>query len=70
MNEELLKELIKLKMYTACEILDFLPPKVSEEVKNLGRIVLEGINESTKEMKEQQGIKSKPSDKLDNVPIE
>ncbi|MGE5630900.1 MAG: hypothetical protein ACM3TR_07360 [Caulobacteraceae bacterium] len=70
MNEALIKKVIKYKMDIAGEIVDCLPLKVSEEIKNLGRIVIEGLNESFQEMKEQPPKKSGKPDKLNKVTIE
>lgn len=68
MNEILIKSLIKHKLDMVDLIVNSLPEKVSEEVKGLGRIILESVNESFREKKEQPGGKSKG--KLENVPIE
>jgi hypothetical protein len=70
MNEVLIKELVKLKLNAADAIISNLPPKVSEEIKSLGRIILESVNESCKDMKGQEASKVEHKDKLDNVPIE
>ncbi|KJS84741.1 MAG: hypothetical protein JM58_10500 [Peptococcaceae bacterium BICA1-8] len=70
MNETLIKEIIKYKLNVAGTIIDHLPTIMSEEIKNLGRAVLEGVNESSQEIKEQQSKKAKSADKLENVPIE
>ena len=70
MNETKLKNLIKYKMNVVESIIDGLPAKMSEDVKNLSRIILEGVNESFQEQKEQPAAKSKSKDKLENVTIE
>ena len=70
MNEALIKELIKHKLNAADIIVNSLPTQISEEIKNLGRVILDSVNESCNEMKEKPTQKSKGSDKLDNIPIE
>jgi hypothetical protein len=70
MDEELIRKLVKYKLNAAGTIVDRLPLKMSSELKDLGRVILESIDESAREIKERPGEKPKPSDHLDNVPIE
>jgi hypothetical protein len=70
MNEVLIKELIKLKLNAANKVVNNLPPKMSEEIKDFGRIVLEGVTESCNEIKAQPASKPKHPGKLENVTIE
>lgn len=70
MNEALIRELLKYKLNAADIIINSLPSKISGEIKNLGRVILESVNEGLNEMKEQPASEAKRSDKLDNVPIE
>ena len=70
MNKALIKGLIKYKLNAADTIVNSLPPKISEEIKNFSRVILESVNESCNEMKEQAASKAKRSDKVDNIPIE
>jgi len=51
-------------------IIDGLPAKMSEDVKNLSRIILEGVNESLQEQKKKPVSKSKSKDKLENITID
>lgn len=69
MNEKLIKDLVKFKLIAADEILSHLPQKVSNEVKDFGRIILEGVNENLKTIDEQHK-KTKSSSKLNDIPIE
>ncbi len=70
MNETLIKHLVKYKLKAAGAIISHLPPKLSGEIMDLGRMILEGINECSQELKEQPSQESKPSDQLDNILIE
>lgn len=70
MNETLIKELIKYKLNMADAALNSLPPEVSGEIKKLGRVVLEGLNEGCKAIKEKPAPKVKDAEKLENIPIE
>lgn len=70
MNELLVKCLIKYKLNAAEIMVDRLPSEISKEIKVLGRVILESLNESSQEMKDQSDKKSKPSGKLSNVIIE
>jgi hypothetical protein len=70
MDEELINKLIKYKLNAAGKIVDRMPEKVSAEIKDFGRVILESVNENVREMKEQPSEKTKPSDKLNHVPIE
>lgn len=70
MNEILIKELIKCKLNAASTIIGHLPPETAEEIRSFGRVILESLNESYRETNWQPSKKSKPSDKLSNVPIE
>lgn len=70
MNELLVKNFIKYKLNTAEAIVEQLPLEVSKEIKALGRVILESLNESSQEMNGQSDKKSKPKDKLNNVIIE
>lgn len=70
MNEALIKKLIKYKLDAASTIIDHLPPDMSEEIRSMGRVILENLNESVRGINEQPSKKSKPLDKLSNVQIE
>lgn len=70
MNEVLIKELIKCKLNAADRVINNLPPEISKEIKDLSRLILESINESCSERKENKESKPKASNKLENVPIE
>lgn len=50
MNETLIKELIKYKIRAANEIINSMPSGVADEIRKLGRIVLEGIEEGCKSL--------------------
>ena len=51
MNETLIKELVKMKMNTAGKIIDRLPPDISEEIKDLRRVIMESVKENIQEEK-------------------
>lgn len=70
MNELIMKKLIKYKLNAAEAIVEHLPLEISKEIKVLGRVILESLNESSQEMNKQADKKSKPSDNLNNVIIE
>lgn len=69
MNEKLIKDLVKFKLNAADEILSHLPQKISNEVQDLARIILEGVNENLKTIDERHK-KTKSSSKLNDIPIE
>lgn len=70
MDDKLIKKLIKCKLNAAGAIIEHMPPELAKEIKNMGRAILEGLNESSLEMKEQGSGKTEPSNKLNNVPVE
>ncbi|GIM30007.1 hypothetical protein CPJCM30710_26730 [Clostridium polyendosporum] len=70
MNEKLIKKFIKYKLSVVGKIVDRLPLKMSKELKNLGLIIIESINESSQKTKERPASKLKSSDKLNNITIE
>lgn len=70
MNEEFIKKVINCKLNAAEAILDCLPPKVSQEIKQLGKIILEEVSEKLKEEGTQVSKKPKTSNKLESIPIE
>ena len=70
MNETIIKEVIKFKLQAAETLVDCLPTKVSEEIKDLGRIILQSVNENMNLINENSSKKSKQSDKLNDIPIE
>jgi hypothetical protein len=70
MDEELINKLIKYKLNAVGKIVDRMPEKMSAEIKDFGRVILESVNENVREMKEQPSKETKPSDKLNHVPIE
>lgn len=70
MNEELIKEIVKCKLHIANEIIEQLPPSISEEIRKTGKAILESLNEGSQDIKEQPAKKAKASDKLNSVPIE
>lgn len=70
MNEALIKNVIQLKLTAAGKILDQLPSEMSDSLKNLGKIILEGINESSQKTKNRPVNKNKSEDKLNSIKIE
>ncbi|KUO70203.1 MAG: hypothetical protein APF77_23275 [Clostridia bacterium BRH_c25] len=70
MNEVFIKEIIKYKLHTANTIIGQLPPELSEEIRKIGKVILESLNEGFQDIKDQPAKKAKPSDKLNNVSIE
>ena len=70
MNEALIRSIIKYKLNIADSIINSLPTKISEDVKNLSKIVLESVNEGFEEIKKQSFEKPKSENKLKNVSIE
>jgi hypothetical protein len=70
MNEVLIKNLIKYKMNVADSVINSLPAKMSEDLKSLRKIILDSVNESYQDIKDQPVKKSKPENKLQNVEIE
>ncbi|HYE83391.1 MAG TPA: hypothetical protein VEG39_14640 [Clostridia bacterium] len=70
MNEALVKEIVKCKLHIANTIIEQLPTEIAEEIRKTGKVILESLNEGSKDIKEQPVKKAKTSDKLNNVPIE
>ncbi len=70
MNEAMIKNIIDYKLSAARKLMSKLPPKVSEPLKDLGKIVLESINESSKEIKNQPAGKAKQTNELNNIKID
>ncbi|QCX33124.1 hypothetical protein FDN13_05090 [Caloramator sp. E03] len=68
MNEKLIKKIIDYKLSAADTIINNLPSGVSKELRDLGRIILESLNENAQKIKEKPAGKSK--DKLNNITIE
>ncbi len=70
MNEVIIKELIRIKINAARAIVDNLPPGMSQEIKDLGRIILRSVNEISQETERRPAKGTEPSDKVTGVPIE
>jgi hypothetical protein len=70
MNELLVRNLIRYKLNAAEAIVERLPLEISKEIKALGRVILESLNEGSQEMKKQPDKETKPSNNLKNVIIE
>ncbi|MBL4934486.1 hypothetical protein JK636_01790 [Clostridium sp. YIM B02515] len=70
MNEALIKNIIKYKLTKADKILNQLPQEMSDNLRNLSKIVLKSINESSQEIKDEPVNKSKEKDGLKNIGIE
>jgi fumarate hydratase class II len=70
MNKELIRKLVKCKLNLANELLKHLPPEMSEEIKNIGEIILESLNDTSREIKDQYQQKSGHSTNLNSVPVE
>lgn len=70
MNEKLIKELIRCKLDAANTIIDHMPSEMSEEIRNVGRVILEGLNESLEGIKERPSCKTGSSEKLNSIPVE
>lgn len=70
MNEALIKNIIKYKLTTADKILNQLPQEMSDNLRNLSKIILESINESSQEIKDEPVNKRKSKNGLENIEIE
>lgn len=69
MNKALIKNIIQFKLTTAEKILDRLPKEMSSNLRNLGALVLDNINEGTQQTKDETVSKTKSS-VLNNIKIE
>ena len=69
MDKALINKLVKYKINLANKLVEYLPSKAAEEVKNLGRSLIESAYESASEPQEQPAKKSNPSHKSNNIPI-
>ncbi len=70
MNEALIKNIIKYKLATADRILNQLPQEMSNNLRNLSKIVLKSINESSQEIKNEPVNKKEAKNGLKNIEIE
>lgn len=70
MNEALIKNIIKYKLTTADRILNQLPQEMSNNLRNLSKIVLKSINESSQEIKNEPVKKREAKSGLKNIEIE
>lgn len=70
MNEKLIRELIRLKLRAAGIVLDQLPPELSGEIRSLGRIVVEALNEGVVGMDAAKGDKEKTAGGISSIPVE
>jgi len=67
MNEALIKELIKYKIKTANDILNSMPPEMADEIRKIGRIVMEGIEEGIKSL---ENTKTEGKNHVKSIAIE
>lgn len=70
MNEELIKNIIKYKLTKADKILNRLPEEMSDNLRNLSKIILKSINESSQEIKDEPVKKRETKNGLKNIEIE
>lgn len=70
MNEELIKNIIKYKLTKADKILNQLPEEMSDNLRNLSKIILKSINESSQEIKDEPVKKREAKNGLKNIEIE
>jgi hypothetical protein len=70
MNEMLIKNIIQYKLTATRKIINKLPADLSDEAKNLGRIVLESLNENFQEIKNQPENKIKSKNVINNIKID
>lgn len=66
MNDALIKEVIKYKLAAVDKIINRMPPVISEELKALGKAVLEGINDGLQD----KNRNPKQNTKLNDIKIE
>jgi hypothetical protein len=62
--------IIKLKLNVAEKLLEHLPEKTSAQIKDMGKIILNSINENVQATKEHSTGKSGASTHLNHVTIE
>lgn len=67
MNETLIKEFIKYKIKIANEIINSMPPDLADQIRKVGRIVMEGIEEGCKSLGD---TKLEGENKVKNIVIE
>jgi hypothetical protein len=70
MNEELVKKIIQYKLQAASKIVNRLPADMSNEMKDLGRIILDSLNEGFQEIKKLPENKMKSKNVISNIRIE
>jgi hypothetical protein len=70
MKQALIKKVVKYKLHAARMLVDCLPPKASEQIKDFGRVILEGINENCMEAENKVAHTAKDDERLDNITIE
>jgi hypothetical protein len=70
MNEDFVKKVISYKLHAANALIDRLPSKASAELKDLGRIIAQSIDENMSETKEQATKKADSPNKPNSIPID
>ena len=70
MNETMIKNFISFKMNTADKIIDRLPPEMSQEIKNLRRVIMDSIIEKIHESELKPQTKNESSKSVNHVIIE
>ncbi len=69
MNEDLIRNIVKCKLWAAEKLMDHLPQEMSDSLRDLGRLILESINENCRELKGEPTDKARPEG-LNSIKIE
>jgi len=71
MNKDLIKRLIEVKLDVGQELLQHLPSEKADEIRDIGRIALECLNEYSETSKKEYSKRPKnASKKVKNIDIE
>lgn len=70
MNEALVKKVIQYKLNIAGSLIELLPSKVSDEVKSLGKVIMESMNENFQDKTKAHDQPTKSTEGINSVTIE
>lgn len=68
MNEDMIRKLVRFKLSALHAMIDSMPEDLAEEIRGLGKVVLESVNEFEAEAELER--KSGGKDELNSVTIE
>lgn len=70
MHEDLVKDLVKLKMKTAGRILESLPPQLAKDLRGIATEILKNMNENMHYLEDEAKKDTKTSEGLKGIQID